>query len=474
LKIFSSAVSLGALIIATHGAVAADISASGAKDVAAAFESYLGKGKDGQSAVRVTTNAANDGYDVSIDIGRMVKPLEAAGVTFGPALYNFSVKPAANGTWAFAQTTFPKISVKAPGTAIEFALDGFDAKGVYDPALGAFLNQAITARSMTSQSEDPQGTVKAETQGIKFSGVSTAAGSGLIDSKIDYSATSLVETINLKETGGAPIKASVNDMTMKGDVSGQAAKAMLDLWSYAMAHPSKDALAADQDTFKAKLTAALPLFKRASMSGGAGSLVVETPMGIARIGKIGFTEALNGIVSDGSFEMGMSLGTIEPPAAIMPPWSAGLVPKDTAFSFKLTGYDADKFVRKAIAELDLKAEKPLDMEDDEAVAAILPSGKLNVTMAPGHIISDTYEVSWEGTMEITPADALVTGHAKVTAKGLDKVAAKLSKVPEAMQVVTGIYAAKAMSKPVGGADVWEIDFDSLGAVTVNGQKISGQ
>jgi hypothetical protein len=462
------------LIIASNGAMAADISAAGAKDVASAFEAYLGKGAGGQSAVRVTTNAANDGYDVSIDLGRLAKPLEGLGVTFGPALFNFAVKPAANGTWAYSQSDFPKIAVKAPNMALDFAINGFDAKGIYDPALGAFLSQSGGAKNTVSKSEDPSGTVTAETQGIKFNVIGTPVGPGVLDAKIDYSAASITETLNIKEgDSSVPIKVSASDLTMKGDVTGQPARALLDLWAYGMAHPSKEAIVADEANFKAKLTAALPLFKRISLSGGGANLIVETPMGNVRISKIGFMEALNGIVPEGSFEFGLSAGVIEPPAAIMPPWSAGLVPKDTAISAKITGFNPDQFAKTVLAKMNLKAEKPVDMSDAEAAAAILPSGKLNVTLTPGHLISDTYEVNWEGTMEVSPASALVTGHAKVTAKGLDKVAAKLSKVPDAMQIVTGLYAAKAMSKPVGGADVWEIDFDSLGSVTINGQKLGG-
>ncbi|MBP0573886.1 hypothetical protein J8J27_24620, partial [Mycobacterium tuberculosis] len=106
------------------------------------------------------------------------------------------------------------------------------------------------------------------------------------------------------------------------------------------------------------------------------NLVVETPFGNARVAKLTLNESLNGVVQEGNFEFGLALGAIEPPAALMPSWANGLVPKQSALGVRVTGYNLENFVRAAVAKLDLKADKPLDMKDEEAAAAILPSGRL--------------------------------------------------------------------------------------------------
>ncbi|MBP0652049.1 hypothetical protein J8J40_33810, partial [Mycobacterium tuberculosis] len=79
-------------------------------------------------------------------------------------LLTFVLKPAANGTWAYSQTSFPSLSVTAPGTRVEFNLAGLAAAGVFDPKLAAFTSYTATAKSATTRSEDASSKVSAETQ----------------------------------------------------------------------------------------------------------------------------------------------------------------------------------------------------------------------------------------------------------------------------------------------------------------------
>lgn len=473
MKIFGTAASVVALVIAGHGVAAAQVSANGARDVQTAFENYVGKGSDGTSAVRVTTNGANDGYDVSIDIARLAKPLEMAGITVKPALFGFGIKPAAGGTWSYSQTSFPTFAFSGHGTTFEFSANAFAASGVFDPKLGAFTTMSSTAKSLNGSNDDGSTKVRTETQDVRLTGSATDAGGGLIDGKVTYATGSFAETIAPSKGGGTPIRLSVANSAADGTVTGQAARATLDLWSFLVAHPSKAALIADEAGLKAKILAAVPLFKRVAATASVNNLIVETPMGNARVAKLGMTETVNGIVPEGLFELGLTLGAIEPPAALVPAWASPLIPKETALGVKLTGYNLDALVKAAVAKLDLKAAEPLAMKDEEVLATLLPGGKLFVDLLPGKLATDMYNVTWTGKVEVDPATSLVTGKATVTAKGLDKVAQQLSKQTDTVQYATGLFAAKAMAKPVDGADVWELEFDSNGTFVVNGQKLGG-
>ncbi|MBP0652093.1 hypothetical protein J8J40_34030, partial [Mycobacterium tuberculosis] len=71
-----------------------------------------------------------------------------------------------------------------------------------------------------------------------------------------YSTGSVAETIEMTEGGTPmPVRFSVADSTMNADVTGQAAKGFLDLWSFLVAHPAKDALANDQAALKTRILA---------------------------------------------------------------------------------------------------------------------------------------------------------------------------------------------------------------------------
>lgn len=474
MKILSTAASVVALVIASPGLATAQVSVAGARDVQTTFESYFGKGSDGVSAVRVTTNAANDGYDVSIDVARLAKPLEMAGVTVKPALVGFVVKPNADGTWAYSQTSFPTLAVTAPnGNKVEIGMNGLSIAGTFDPKLAALTAYSGTVKSVTSRNEDASTKASAETQDIKISGTSTDAGGGLVDGQGSYVTGSFAETIASANGTGAPIRISFADSTSSATVSGQAAKATLDLWSYLVAHPSKAALTADQAALKAKILATLPFFKRVSAATAVNNLIVETPLGNTRIAKLGLTETVNGIVPEGLLEIGLSIGAIEPPPALTPPWAGALIPKDSALGFRLTGYDLERFVRAVVAKLDLNDPKASELSTDETVATLVPSGKLTVDLTPAKFTNDLYTLGWTGKVEIDPKTSFVSGKATVTAKGLDKVAQLLSKQTDTVQYATMLFAAKAMAKPVDGNDVWELEFDSAGGFSVNGQKLGG-
>jgi hypothetical protein len=247
----------------------------------------------------------------------------------------------------------------------------------------------------------------------------------------------------------------------------------LHIWAYLIAHNNKAALVADQANFKARLIAALPVFKRAAISGSAENLVVETPFGNARVAKIGLTETLHGIVPDGLVEFGLTLGAVEPPAAVMPAWANGLVPKETAVGVKVTGFNPEAVTRAFIDKVDLATGQPVGFSEVDALKLVLPTGVLNIDLPAGKIANDLYDLRWTGAMTFEPATSVLKGKATVTAKGLDQVSAQLSRSKEGMQMAAMLFAAKAMAKPVNGADVWELEFDTEGNLTVNGQKLGG-
>jgi hypothetical protein len=107
--------------------------------------------------------------------------------------------------------------------------------------------------------------------------------------------------------------------------------------------------------------------------------------------------------------------------------------------------------------------------------ALMPSGTVKITLAPGEIVSKTASLSYVGSMKAGPT-AIPSGQALVSVKGFDEAIAALNTAPPEMglgQAAIGLLAAKGFSKPgADGSIVWNVESTPEGGVLVNGVDVS--
>jgi hypothetical protein len=141
-------------------------------------------------------------------------------------------------------------------------------------------------------------------------------------------------------------------------------------------------------------------------------------------------------------------------------------------------FDPVAGVAIALGLLDLPAgaETPLEF-DANMMAALLPSGVADFTLAPGRITAPAYTLTYEGAMSAGPASAMPVGKATVTLKGMAEInAALMASPPEmGMQDMAPMFGmAEMMAKPGDdGALVWELETTAEGGLLVNGTDMMG-
>lgn len=113
-------------------------------------------------------------------------------------------------------------------------------------------------------------------------------------------------------------------------------------------------------------------------------------------------------------------------------------------------------------------------KESELLAALLPVGTVDLTIAPAATNATAYILGYEGKMSFGPGQ-IPQGKGKVTLTGMDKIQAALAAAPPEVggQANMGLGIAGALAKT--GADgelVWEIESGANGAVLVNGKNLS--
>lgn len=128
--------------------------------------------------------------------------------------------------------------------------------------------------------------------------------------------------------------------------------------------------------------------------------------------------------------------------------------------------------------LDLPAggTPPADF-DARMMAALLPEGVVDLTLAPGETNAPAYRLTYEGTMTAGPAVPMPTGKARIGLTGIDAIGEALKSSPPEMgmaEMAPMLEMAKAMAQPgVDGELIWEIETTNAGGLLINGQDMMG-
>ena len=136
-------------------------------------------------------------------------------------------------------------------------------------------------------------------------------------------------------------------------------------------------------------------------------------------------------------------------------------------------------IRRLTNDLDIvrrlqEQPEPLSKDlDPQLTQALLPKGKVTVTLGPSELLAKLFDLTAVGSMTAGPV-AMPAGQALVKLKGMDETMAALQAGPPDMQQAGPmLLLLKGLAKQeTDGWLSWDIQSNETGAVTVNGADVS--
>ena len=441
----------------------------------ALFQTYIGA----EPGV-VTVEPNGEAYTVTFDFAPFIAKAspDAFAGTITP--YVLTITDNGDGTWATQSDQAFSASFTASGlTEVSYTIGSWKSTGMFNETLGAFSKSrseftdlAIT-QAMTLPDQPSSNSSSSAEKGV-YESVASAGVEGGIDSKLTYAFTNYSQTMAIPGAPGAPasnVVISAESYLGDGEMTALDPAAFYKLIAWFVAHPSQEAIKADQAGLKTLLTDGIPFFQNIVASGGMANATITTPVGEFNVESISADVEMNGVVEDGLFREAITLSGLTIPAGLAPEWSAGLVPNKVSLGFAVSGFDAASPAAALIAAFDLNKPEPIDPATQGALMqALMPKGTVDIELAPGAISSDIYDLTYEGAMTAGPG-GMPVGKATVTMTGMDAVIAALQTAPPEVggQMAPMLGMAQGMAKPGdGGALIWEIDASTPGTLLVNG------
>lgn len=157
---------------------------------------------------------------------------------------------------------------------------------------------------------------------------------------------------------------------------------------------------------------------------------VETPMGPVGIASAKVDVEANGIVEQGLVREAIAVNSLTLPPGLVPEWAATLVPSDVTLDFGLSRFNLDAPVRLFLQAADLTKQPPVGPEvEQQLLAALLPEGVVDLTIAPGTTTAPDYTLGYTGTLAFGPQTTVPVGKATVSLTGMEKVTATIQAAP---------------------------------------------
>ena len=467
------------LWLAAAPLAAAPATPEGAAQVEAALRTYLGA-----TPGILTVTPEGESYAVTLDPAPWIALAEGKA-TAEVTPVHFAVADNGDGTWAV--TADEPISVKAsvPGAlALDLAVASFAFDCTFDVALMACQTATSTAGAITldQTTTEPDGTTTEVSYRIaridsETTAAPAAAGTG-VDSRMHYTATDVAETIRVTPgAGGGQMPMNLDIAIASYDVTTEAGAlrsvGLYGLFAWLVAHPTEAAVEADAEGLKSAIHGALPLWSTLSGTGEARSISVATPFGSGSADSMTVGFDMSGISPEGRFRESLAVKGLKLPAETMPAWMPPLVPSEATLDVAVSGFDLAAPAGLILDTLGTGAESD-EAFDAKLLAALMPAGKVTITLAPQGAVTPTYTLDYEGGFDAGPA-RMPEGRVTVGATGIDAALEALNAAPEDVRsgAVPGIMMLRGIAKPAGvGRFVWEIVMTPDGKVTVNGMDMS--
>lgn len=473
----SALLTFGFLLGASAPALAA-ATPEEAQRLTSLFQSYLG-----QTPGVVSVTPQGDSYAAKLDLGPLFAKVKDPTVTLSLSPLEWTLTDQGGGKWKVDQSQGLNFSfgVKGQGETTG-SIASVVSTGIFDAALGGLATSSAELKTITA---DQTVTDAGATTRIKYAIDAVNIQSAMqgspdaADATSTYSYSGLTETVSLPAAtdGSTPAMdlvivspAGKQDSTIKG----LKLKAVGDLVTWLVAHQDPKEIAAEQAVLKDKLRAALPLFASLSGNSTMNDVTATSPFGQFVVKQLGIGADTNGIVADGRLRQTFSFSGLEVPAALLPPWSAGLIPQSFNLDVSVSDFDLAAPAALILDKLDLTKPEPLPKDlDQPLMQALMPKGSVTITLGPSEILAKLYDLTAEGSMTAGPV-AMPTSQALLKMKGLDDAMTALQAgPPDVQQMSAGLLLVKGLGKAeADGTLTWKIETTPTGAITVNGADVS--
>lgn len=475
MKTASALLTLGFLLGASAPALAA-ATPEEAQRLTALFQSYLG-----QTPGVVSVTPQGESYAAKIDLAPLFAKVKDPTVSLSLSPLEWTLTDQGGGKWKVDQNQPLSFAfgVKGEGET-KGSVASVVSTGVFEEALGGFTTTSAELKAVTAEQTvtDTGATTRVSYAVDSVSMQTTMQGSpDAADATSTYSFSGLKETVSVPAAADTPAMDLVltapsgqQDSTIKG----LRLKAVSDLVTWLVAHQDPKEIVAEQAVFKDKLRAALPLFTSLSGNSTVDNLTATSPFGQFAVKQFGFGAEMNGIVADGRLRQTFSFTGLEVPAALLPPWAAGLVPESFKLDVGVADFDLAAPAALILDKLDLSKPEPLPKDlDAPLMQALMPKGSVTITLGPSDILAKLYGLAAEGSMTAGPV-AMPSGQALITMKGLDETMAALQAgPPDIQQMSAGLLLVKGLGKAeADGTLSWKVETTPGGAITVNGADVS--
>ena len=467
------------MLLATT-ALAGPATQSGADHIVQVFQTYFGAT---EGVVSVTPNG--DTYTLTLDAAPLMAMAKDSGMTGSVTPLEMELTENGDGTWGVTQDQAISVAIMVPNAAdMKYDIASLKSEGTFDEKLMTFSTNkgeitGIKVSQTMQQAGQPALPMEMAMDSGTFEQTATAGASGGVDLAATVAFKGLTETLTTPAADGAPampitVKAEGLSEEIKG--SGFKVDGIYKALAWVVAHPNQAAMDADKATLKGILTGALPIFGNMTATGTITKVTANTPIGPVGIAEMAFAVEANGFVADGKVREAFSLSGLTLPPGIVPAWAAPILPQKVTIDVQVTDFDLAAPAALALGLLDLPDGKPGPEFDAKMLAALLPKGAVAITLNPGAVTGDGYELTYQGSMVAGPNSKMPTGKATITLAGLAKLQAALGNAPDGMkaQAMMGVGMAQGMAKTAAdGKLVWEIDASTPGSVLVNGTVMMG-
>lgn len=452
----------------------------GASELATSLQAYFG----GEPGV-VSVTPDGEAYAARIDFGPYFAKIREQGVSVSLTPIELRLTDQGGGMWQVDQDQSLSFAFKAEGTVdMKASFGSIKGTGLFDESLGAFRSSATDLTQFAFQQSMTEGGATSEVTytiaAMRYESAMEGNGDSA-DGTFKLGFTDLRETISTPAAPDGsvpPMQFAINAPSgaQDGTIRGFRPRAISELVAWLVARPSPAAIVAGQADLKDKLRAALPLWKSLSTTSTVNNVTVNTMMGLFGMDRFDNTVELAGIVPDGSLRTSYGIAGLKLPDGIVPPFAAGLVPRDFTIDVNVTDFDLAAPAALLIDNLDLAKDPPLDPGlEQQLLQALLPKMIVTIGLNPSEIIASAFHLKAEGSMTAGPI-AVPAGNALIRLKGIDDIMAALQAAPPDMglgQMAPVFIVAKGMGKQESdGFLSWKIESTPQGSVTINGTDIS--
>jgi len=483
----ASCAALAALSVA---AFAKDLPATpdSAAKLQAFFAAYLSK------AAPLKISPADPGFMVALDLAATTAPFKSTGFSFDPATAKYHVVEQDDGAWRVEFSDFPALVAHIHKQDGDHTLDGTEtitlagAKGqaVIDPAIGFWRNFASQADSANVEAKFAGIAETVQVGGVKVNGTGQAGADGAVSAAVTQTAASIALKLDVDpkameaaksggdapESDAQPYSVDIKSGPVTADIKldGLKTHALLDLWAFLVAHPTRPELAANEAAFKALIAAALASQTKAEETASIEKIAAQIPQGQITIdsAKFGVSGASG---PSGAFGEHFEAAGLALPATLIPAPFVGFAPTAFSIGFRASGFDVASASAEMVADLHLAGDGPAIAPDDAAKirAKLIGPDGIVVDIEPSRIIAPLLDLSFEG--HVVYKGAKPTGTLTVHMRNFDKTQAALKTLgPDVEKKVAPMLAmAKGLAKTDGdGSLVWVGEIGPDGVMKVNG------